>query len=111
MASKGKFLRQWYGCLEKFPTDRLYGYFDRLVKKWNKKDTKWVRILTFPTPNSEYGYLREWYEESGEISFEGELFWGIKDFDGYLSFKFGNYMELPPMEQRKVHPVTELKLK
>lgn len=38
------------------------------------------------------------------------MFWGIQDVDGYLSFKFGKYMELPPPEQRKVHPVTKLEL-
>ena len=70
--------------------------------------TRWVRILTFPTPNKEYGYLREWYENSEKILFEDEIFWGIKNFDAYLSFKFGDYMKLPPIEMRKVHPVTEL---
>ena len=33
---------------------------------------------------------------------------GIKDYDSYLTFKFGNYMELPPVEKRKVHPVSKL---
>ncbi len=110
IASKGKFFKWWYRCLEKIPADRLYAYYDKLVQKWNKRNTKWVRILTFPTPNKEYGYLREWYEKSRKIEFEGEVFWGIWDIDGYLSFKFGQYMELPPINQRKVHPVTLLKL-
>ena len=69
-----------------------------------------VRILTFPTPNSEYGYYRNWYENSEDIVFEGKIFWGIKDYDSYLSFKFGDYMELPPVEKRKVHPVSRIKL-
>lgn len=110
IASGKKWLRWWYGCLERLPADKLYGYYDRLVKKWNQRETKWVRILMFPTPNTEYGYLRKWYAESEKIEFEGKTFWGIQDVDGYLSFKFGKYMELPPPEQRKVHPVTELGL-
>lgn len=110
IASKGKFFKWWYRCLEKIPADRLYAYYDKLVQKWNKRNTKWVRILTFPTSNKEYGYLREWYEKSRKIEFEGEVFWGIWDIDGYLSFKFGQYMELPPINQRKVHPVTLLEL-
>lgn len=60
-----------------------------------------VRILMFPTPNSEYGYYRNWYENSIEIIFEGEKFWGIRDYDSYLNFKFGNYMELPPPKKEK----------
>ena len=52
--------------------------------------------------------MREWYENSEKILFENEMFDSIRDYDAYLSFKFGNYMELPPMEMRKVHPVTKL---
>ena len=52
------------------------------------------------------------HEYSGSIStdtvFEGKVFWGIKDYDSYLSFKFGEYRELPPMEMRKAHPVSRL---
>lgn len=69
-----------------------------------------VRILMFPTPNDEYGYYRNWYENSVDTEFEGEVFQGIKDYDSYLSFKFGDYMELPPVEKRKVHPVSQIKL-
>ena len=64
----------------------------------------------FPTPNKEWGYYRAWYENSADITFEGKVFRGIKDYDGYLSFKFGNYMSLPPVEKRKTHPVSMLKL-
>jgi lipopolysaccharide cholinephosphotransferase len=42
--------------------------------------------------------------------FEGEILQGIRDYDSYLSFKFGAYMELPPEEKRKVHPVSDIKL-
>lgn len=108
IVSKGWFLKRWYRILEAVPADALYGYYDRYVRRRNKKVTKWVRILTFPTPNKEYGYLREWYENSEKILFENETFCGIRDYDAYLTFKFGEYMKLPPMEMRKVHPVTAL---
>ena len=108
VASTNILLRRWYRILEKIPTERLYGYFDSYVNAQKTKKTKWVRILTFPTPNKEYGYLRKWYEESDLFWFENKCFQGIKNYDAYLSFKFGSYMELPPLEKRKVHPVTEL---
>lgn len=62
----------------------------------------------FPTPNREWGYYRNWYENSTDTVFEGKVFQGIKDYDSYLRFKFGNYMELPPEGKRKVHPVSKL---
>ena len=42
--------------------------------------------------------------------YEDILLPGAKDYDGYLKVKYGSYMELPPEEKRKVHPVSELKL-
>ncbi len=109
IASKGQLLKWWYRRLDKIPAEILYGHYDKYVQKLGRKKTRWVRILTFPTPNKEYGYLREWYEASAPIEFEKVVFQGIKAYDAYLSFKFGTYMELPPMEKRKVHPVTALR--
>ena len=109
LAAKGAFWKRWFYLLEHIPADVIYGHYDKYVQKCARKKTKWVRILTFPTPNKEWGYLREWYENSEKITFENISFWSIKDYDAYLSFKFGDYMQLPPMEERKVHPVTSLK--
>ena len=64
----------------------------------------------FPTPNKVYGYERRWYQESADIEFEQYIFKGIKEYDEYLSFKFGEYMTLPPMEGRKCHPIVALEL-
>ncbi len=73
------------------------------------KENKNGKNFMCPTPNSEYGYYRNWYECSQDTVFERKVFQEIKDYDSYLSFKFGNYMELPPVESRKVHPVSEIK--
>ncbi len=103
-------MRMWYGVLSKIPLKAVYRYYFHLMHFWNSRETKWVRILTFPTPNRAYGYRKKWYEESADYIFENKVFKGIKEYDAYLSFKFGKYMELPPEEKRKVHPVSNLKL-
>lgn len=110
IAEKSFIKRQIYWLLDKIPLEKVFSYYNRMIYKANQKNTKMVRILMFPTPNREYGYYRIWYENSIDIIFEGKIFQGIKDFHIYLSFKFGNYMELPPMINRKTHPVTKLKL-
>ncbi len=110
IADKSRFMRGVYGLMSKVPERKLKQSFNKFRNRSNRKKTNWVRILTFPTPNKEYGYRIKWYEESAEIAFEGVLFCGIKDYKEYLSFKFGNYMELPPENQRKVHPVSKIKL-
>jgi len=109
-ADKSPFLRGWYALLSKVPSETVFGFYQWLMERGNKKQTEWVRILTFPTPNKEWGYRRRWYVHSAPIQFEGVTFQGIRDWDEYLSFKFGDYMKLPPVEKRKVHPVSELKL-
>lgn len=110
IADKKPFMRRLYTLMSKVPEEILKEKFNRFVECSNKKKTSWVRILTFPTPNKEYGYRVKWYENSADTVFEGVTFQGIKNYDEYLSFKFGNYMELPPEEQRKVHPVSNINL-
>ena len=110
IADKKSSMRLLYGAVSTVPEKWLKKSFNKFIEKSNRKKTDWVRILTFPTPNKEYGYKVKWYESSSDIVFEGVTFQGIKDYDGYLSFKFGRYMELPPEDKRKVHPVSGIKL-
>lgn len=110
VADKNKLMRMWYQVLYKIPEKTVFRHYNKMVYKGNRKSTKMVRILMFPTPNKTYGYMRKWYEKSRPIMFEQHVFDGIKEYDEYLSFKFGEYMKLPPEEQRKVHPVSKLRL-
>lgn len=107
-AERNRYRRKMYELLSGIPLDRTKRYLQRMVRNANRKETKYVRILMFPTPNSAFGYLRKWYLESREILFEGKSFYGILDYDAYLRFKFGDYRTLPPEEKRKVHPVSDL---
>ena len=99
-----------YQFLSMIPEEKIFGFYKNLIKFSNQKKTRFVRILTFPTPNIVFGYRRKWYMHSAEYEFEGIIFKGISDYDQYLKFKFGNYMELPPESERKTHPVSKLKL-
>ncbi len=110
IAEKNRLKRQWYKLLALIPEKKIWGYYHGMVRRANKKSTRMVRILMFPTPNSQYGYYRNWYENSIDTLFEGKVFQGIKDYDSYLSFKFGDYKKLPPIEERKMHPVSAIRL-
>lgn len=109
-AEKNCFLRWWYTLLYQIPIHKIWKHYEKFMRQGNRKETKFVRILTFPTPNREFGYLYRWYENSCDIVFEGFHFKGIQQWDEYLSFKFGDYMSLPPIELRKTHPVSALKI-
>lgn len=110
IAEKKLWKRKLFCLIDKIPEKYILRYYKCMVCHANKRKTKWVRILMYPTPNREYGYKRSWYENRREIEFEGRVFQGIKDYDEYLSFKFGDYMELPSTENRKIHPVSKLQL-
>lgn len=110
IAEKKFWKRQVYKLLEKIPEKYVFDYYHKMIQKANQKNTKMVRILMFPTPNNEYGYYRNWYENSTGVEFEGNVLQGIKDYNNYLGFKFGDYMKLPPLEERKIHPVSKIKL-
>ena len=109
-ADKSPFRRALYAVMDLVPEKRTLRRLDRRIRRAGRRDTGWVRILTFPTPNREYGYRREWYAGEEPAVFEGIVFPGTADPDGYLRFKFGDYMQLPPPEQRRTHPVSQLKL-
>lgn len=49
---------------------------------------------------------KEIYEEYIELSFEGEKFKAPSQYDRVLKKQYGNYMELPPLEERKGHKNT-----
>lgn len=110
IADKNPIMRLGYMVLDKIPEKTVFRYYHRMIRNADKRKTRMVRILMFPTPNREYGYYRNWYENSADIMFEGVIFQGIWDYDSYLSFKFGDYMTMPPEEMRKVHPVSEITL-
>lgn len=104
------FLRFLYAALSKINYQTVFRYYESYILRRNRKKTDWVRILTFPTPNREYGYLCKWYENSTDTVFEKEVFSGISDYGDYLEFKFGNWHLLPPEHQRKQHKISRVKV-
>lgn len=99
-----------YNLLYQIPEKRLSKSYQRFIECCGKRETKEVRILTFPTPKKIFGYDRRWYTELEEYEFEGKKFPGAVDYSGYLSVKYKNFMELPPMDKRKTHPISKLTL-
>lgn len=47
------------------------------------------------------------YREYIDVSFEGKIYKGLKDYDTYLSILYGDYMKLPPVEQQQGHHFVE----
>ncbi len=109
-ADRSAWKRFAYRLLAKVPLATDLRMLGRMVARAGKRNSEWVRILMFPTPNRQWGYRKTWYAGSREILFEGHLFTGVSDPDSYLRFKYGDYLELPPEGARKTHPVSDIRL-
>ena len=102
--------RAIYKVLSKIPEKIAKHWYRGLILK-NKGDaTEVVITLTYPAPKKLHGYYRRWFAETNPILFEGYTFEGVKDYKGWLTYEFGNYMQIPPQDKRKAHPVTAIKL-
>lgn len=110
IADKNKLKRAVYTAMSKVPAKRIFEHYRRFVDRSNSRQTKRVRALMFPTFGKEYGYDCQWFEPGEDILFEGHKFQCMKGAKEYLTFSYGDYMQLPPVEKRKVHPVSDIKV-
>lgn len=99
-----------YVNLSKIPHDVIRKMYYSLVNVSKINNKKRVRALMFPTFGKDFGYNIEWFKPGENIEFEGHMFQCMKGAKEYLSYSYGDYMKLPPYEERKIHPVSKIKL-
>lgn len=106
---KNFFMRSWYFLLSKIPRNFWFRQLEILADITNRKETKLVRHMTFPMPKRyRYGIPKEFFLSSSEKNFEGYRFKVFKQYDEYLKMLYGDYMVLPPQNERQVHPASKL---
>ena len=106
-----------YCLLSKIPTDFVFRQIDRYARRSRNSSPNKVRTLCYTSigklyykhPLDErYGMPKEWFRRTKTFEFEGKQLIGLEDYDDYLRFSYGNYMELPPPEERGQHaPVSD----
>lgn len=80
--------------------------FRKFVMLKSRQNTR--RVHTFlggAVIKSHNMFPREIFQNYELVDFEGAMFPLVKDYDAYLRICFGDYMELPPLENRKMHAV------
>ena len=106
------FWKVWLTLLSKIPVEWVFKRLNHYAKKSKNSSSNGVRLLTFPASGNRYnkhplkeryGLPKKWFLERAEYEFEGYKFYGPKDYDGFLSFVFNDYMKLPPEEKREQH--------
>ncbi|MSU82550.1 LicD family protein [Anaerobutyricum soehngenii] len=71
----------------------------KLVCKYNNKITEYCFTSDYPKNHLQ----TKWLDNRKLYSFENLSFYGLIDYDSFLRMLYGNYMQLPPPEQRIVH--------
>lgn len=100
-----------YKILSKIPRGFWEYIIHAMSKRWNRVMTENVGHMTYPYPQScKYGMPRECFESYIEKEFEGYHFKIFENYDLYLKLLFGEYMKLPPVSERKTHPVSKISL-
>jgi lipopolysaccharide cholinephosphotransferase len=100
-------LRKWnYRLRNRLPINAL-PFYDRQIRKYRDF------LYSYPYEGTNYffhygGFIRwskvfdcDLFAEMTDIIFEGEKFMAFSDWDGYLHHVYGDYMQLPPEDQRQ----------
>lgn len=79
-------------------------FLNNILKETNKPKSNYVTDLVWCRDLTEI-YPTSWFEELIDVEFEGHIFKGIKHYDEYLTQFYGDYMKLPPENQRITHGI------
>ncbi len=107
VADKSRMKRALFSIMSTLSNTWIRRAYHKLVEDSNKTLCTRVRALTFPIPNKGKGYLRKWYDFYEDILFEGYPLMVESGYLEWLTYEFGDYMSLPPIEKRKTHPVVD----
>ena len=112
---KGKTLIHKLGKLLIVPLCRLFGKqrcidrMDRLAKSYTYEDAEYVGVIAWGEGVKER-LRKDDFEIMDEIEFEDEKFSVMSCWEVYLDNMYENYMELPPLEQRRGHNIVAYKI-
>ena len=99
------------GGLSTFVAKMFLSIFPNKIKKWfadclyqyitSRPESNYMSI--FPDISFGKRFLAEWFQKPSFCEFEDELLPMPTKTHEYLSYEYGNYMELPPEEKRQIH--------
>ena len=78
-----------------FNTSKTLMKMHREFRKNDRNKTEYVGV-----PYDPHVFLADWFAGSIDIDFEGHKFLAPAEYDKVLTARYGNYMQLPPEEER-----------
>lgn len=76
---------------------------DDFMKKYQNSETEFMGFVPWPYETGTEINESSYFKEFEKYKFEGNYYQGVKNYDGYLTKLYGNYMELPPEKDRENH--------
>lgn len=85
----------------KFDKEKLVERYIGFCKKYKNQECHYIQDLTWVTKAVPHAL----FDEIADYQFEDITVKGIKDYDTYLKYVYGDYMKLPPEDQRVNHGI------
>lgn len=85
-----------------YTSNKLARKCEKLYQKYNNINTQKIAVCAW-YKRIEGAIPREYFNHLILMEFEGSSFMCPRDYDKILNAYYGNYMELPPIEERKAH--------
>ncbi|MTB65138.1 LicD family protein [Streptococcus sp. zg-86] len=98
--------------MEKIPFEKIIDPYkekekiDRLLSRQKIEDSKYIGNIMGAYRTREI-VPKEWYGQGTKYTFEDIELIGFDRYHEYLTFTYGDYMKLPPVESRKTHYILE----
>lgn len=91
-----------------FPTDKMFDFYnqlaicDKMLKQYDMSESLYTGNCMGAYRDKEL-IPTEWYGVDSFYEFENIRLRGIKEYHKYLSQLYGDYMQLPPEDNRRIH--------
>ena len=104
-------LRAWYAIIDKIPKKWLFAGLDSLASSTNRRRTELMRHYTFPYFRKEciFGLPSHCFDSYIDADFEGKKLRIMKDYDTFLTLKYGDYMTPPPPSEITYYPISRIR--
>lgn len=80
--------------------DRIIARYNKHCTMYEEKNTKYCFYANFPAPFCHIILKKEWFQKGTTVEFEGKKYNAPSNPHEYLTTMYGEYMKLPPEEER-----------
>lgn len=101
---KGVFVSIYWFICQKLKYKRFLDMSEKICIKEKYSESEKVGFIPIPVDN--YLFDRSVFEEVIEVEFEGKKYLAPKQYDLYLTQVYGDYMQVPPENERITHSFT-----